>query len=151
MTVTAENEVGTGESRNLAVLVGAAIWSVVAGALAVLVAFLIDGGDAAVGALIGAGATVGILAFGTWIVLKVADVAPVASLLAALGVFTAQGVLLVVTLAVLAKVTDGPQVTAAALAVVAVTVVWTTMFAVLVRREQIPLFDMSALDGPGAE
>jgi FtsH-binding integral membrane protein len=132
------------------VLLGAAAWSLLAAVAAVVVCLLVDGGEAAVGAATGGLATLAILAIGTWIVLKVSEVSPVASLLTALGVFTAQGILLLVTLAVLAQLTSGPQVTAGAIAVIAVTVVWTTMFALLVRREEIPLFDLSAVDGPGA-
>jgi len=41
-----------------------------------------------------------------------------------------------------------PRLVAAAFAVIAVTVVWTTMFAVYVRRERIPVFDLSALSPP---
>ncbi|RNL65249.1 hypothetical protein EFK50_04620 [Nocardioides marmoriginsengisoli] len=134
----------------LKVLVGAALWSLLAAIAAVVVCLLVDGGPAAAGAATGGLATLAILAIGTWIVLKVAEVSPVASLLTALGVFTAQGILLLVTLAVLARLTSGPEVTAGAIAVIAVTVVWTTMFAVLVRRERIPLFDLSAVDGPGS-
>lgn len=132
------------------VIVGSAVWSLLAAVVAIGACFLVDGSEAAVGGLVGGLATLLILAVGTWIVLRVAEVSPVASLLTALAVFTAQGVLLLVMLAVLSQLTDGPEVTAAAVAVIAVTVVWTTMFALLVRREQIPLFDLSSVDGPGA-
>jgi hypothetical protein len=141
---------GTAASRAVKVLLGAAAWGLLAAVAAVVICLLVDGGPAAVGAGTGGVATLAILAVGTWIVLRVAEVSPVASLLTALGVFTAQGVLLLVTLAVLAQLTSGPEVTAGAIAVIAVTVVWTTMFALLVRREEIPLFDLSAADGPGA-
>ncbi len=133
------------------VVIGAAGWSLLAAVAAIAACFLVDGSEAGIGALVGGLATLAILAIGTWVVLRVAEVSPVASLLTALAVFTAQGVLLLVTLAVLAQLTSGPEVTAAAIAVIGVTVVWTTMFAILVRREQIPLFDLSGADGPGAK
>jgi hypothetical protein len=129
----------------LAVLVGAASWGLGVALLGILVGFLAGGSEAGIGALVGGLAAIAVLALGTWVVLRVAAAAPVAGLLAALVVYTAQGLLLVVTLGVLAKLTDGDQTEAAAFAVIAVTVVWTTMFAVLVRRERIPIFDLSAL------
>ncbi|MGO4255293.1 hypothetical protein [Marmoricola sp. RAF53] len=148
----------TAPGSGLRVLVGAALWGLAAAVVSVAAGYLIWGSEAGAGALVGGISTILVLAIGTWVVLKVATVAPVAALLAALVVFTAQGIVLLLTLAVLSRATDGDQVTAAAFAVIAVTVVWTTMFAVLVRREKLPLFDMSALspdaaeppDGPGA-
>jgi hypothetical protein len=128
----------------LAVLVGAASWGLGAAALGVLVGFLVSS-EAGVGALVGGFAAIAVLAVGTWVVLRVAAAAPVAGLLVALVVYTGQGLLLLLPLAILSKVTDGDQTEAAAFAVIAVTVVWTTMFAVFVRRERIPIFDLSAL------
>jgi hypothetical protein len=139
-----ENTPGSG----MAVLLGAAAWGFVAAIAAVIVGFVVGGSEAGIGALVGGLATIVVLAVGTGIVLRVATVAPVAAMLTALVVFTAQGLLLLLTLAVLAKVTDGDQVTAAAVAVIAVTVAWTTSFAVLVRRERIPLFDLSGIAPP---
>ncbi|MBO9519957.1 MAG: hypothetical protein J7518_00355 [Nocardioidaceae bacterium] len=144
----------------LAVLVGAASWGLGTAVLGVIAGFVI-GTEAGVGALVGGLAAIAVLATGTWVVLRVAAAAPVAGLLAALVVYTAQGLLLLLTLAILARVTDGDQTEAAAFAVIAVTVVWTSMFAVYVRRERIPIFDLSALapdspaqppqHGPGPE
>jgi hypothetical protein len=132
------------------VLLSAALWSAGVAVLAVVAAVLLAGGDAAVGALIGGLTTLVVLAVGTWIVLRVAETSPMASLIAALVVFTAQGGLLLVTLAVLAETTGGDQVDGAAIAVIAVTVVWTTLFALRARKERIPLFDLSADTGQEA-
>jgi len=137
-------------ATSMRVLLSAASWSAAVAVLAVIVATLVGGADAAVGALIGGAATLAVLAIGTWIVLKVATVSPMASLIAALVVFTAQGGLLLITLAALAGLTDGHQVDGAAFAVIAVTMTWTTLFAVRARRERIPLFDLSAAVGDGA-
>jgi ATP synthase protein I len=125
------------------VLLSAARWGVGVAVVAVLAAVLVGGGEAAVGALIGAAMTLVVLSTGTWAVLRVAAVSPMASLLAALVVFTAQGGVLLVVLAVLSAVTDGRQVDGAALAVIAVTVAWTTLFLLRARKERIPLFDLS--------
>jgi ATP synthase protein I len=126
------------------VLLSAARWSVGVAVVVVIAAVLLGGGDAAVGALVGAVTTLVVLSLGTWVVLRVAAVSPMASLLAALVVFTAQGGLLLVMLAVVSTVTDGRQIDGAALAVIAVTVAWTTLFLLRARKERIPLFDLSA-------
>jgi ATP synthase protein I len=132
------------------VLLSAALWSAGVAVLAVVAGLLLAGGDAALGALVGGLTTLAVLAVGTWIVLRVAAVSPMASLIAALVVFTAQGGLLLVTLAVLAGTTGGDQVDGAALAVIGVTVVWTTLFALRARKERIPLFDLPAATDHGA-
>ncbi|WP_344046095.1 hypothetical protein [Nocardioides panacihumi] len=137
-------------ATSMRVLLSAASWSAAVAVAAVIVAALVGGADAAVGALIGGVATLAVLAIGTWVVLKVATVSPMASLIAALVVFTAQGGLLLLTLATLSGLTDGRQVDGAAIAVIAVTMTWTTLFAVRARRERIPLFDLSAALGDGA-
>lgn len=158
MTTSAEAPETTPGSGT-AVLIGAAGWGLLAAVVAVAVGYGVGGSEAGVGALVGGLATIVVLGGGTWIVLRVATVAPVAAMLTALVVFTAQGLLLLAVLAVLAQLTDGDQVTAAAFSVIAVTVVWTTVFALLVKREKLPLFDLSVIappepsqqDGPSTE
>ena len=157
MTTESTRKAGLGQpsSRPTAgsgasVLLGAASWGLGAAVVMMLVAFLGKGGQAGVGATIGGVATLVVLAVGTWVVLRVATVSPMASLLAALVVFTTQGVLLLLTLGVLSQLTTGPQVTWAAVAVIVVTVVWTTLFAIYARKERIPLFELGH-DGTGAD
>lgn len=133
-----------------AVVRGAASWGLAAAIAGICLALALDGSAAAAGAAIGGLGTIVVLAAGTWAVLGVSSISPVASLLAALVAFTAQGMLLLILLAVLSATTDGPQVSAAAFSVIAVTVVWTTMFAVLIRRARIPLFDLSQMGPVGA-
>jgi hypothetical protein len=146
------------EGSGFRVLLGAASWGLASALVAIVVGYLVSS-EAGIGALIGSLSTVIVLAGGTWAVLKASTIAPAVGLMAALIVFTLQGVLLLVVMAVLSKVTDGDQVVAAAFSIIGVTVVWTTLFAVYVRREKIPLFDLSGAspdasgssDGPGAE
>ena len=146
------------EGSGLRVLLGAASWGLGSALIGIGIGYAVSS-EAGTGALIGGLAAVLVLAGGTAVVLKASTIAPAVGLLAALAVFTLQGVLLVVVLAVLSKATDGDQVSAAAFAVIGVTVVWTTMFALYVRREKIPLFDLSEMspatpgtpEGPGAE
>lgn len=132
------------------VLIGAALAGLVAGALVVGLVAVLQSGGAAVGALVGSVGTVAVLGAGTWVTLKVARAAPTVSLLAALGVFTLQGVLLLVMLLVLRGAMSATATTAGAVAVIVVTVVWTTSFALLLRRARIPLFDLSAMAPPSA-
>jgi hypothetical protein len=129
------------------VLLGAASWGLATAIAAVVVALIVRGGEAGVGAVIGGLATLLVLAVGTWLVLRVASTSPAASLLVALVVFTAQGGLLLLTLAVLSSTTDGAQTPWASIAVIAVTLAWTTMFAVRVRKERIPVFDLPDFGG----
>ncbi len=134
-----------GRPSGASVLLGAAFWGFATAVVTVLVAFAAKGGQAGLGALIGGVTTLAVLGVGTWVVLRVATVSPLASLLAALVVFTAQGGLLLITLAVLSEVAGETQVTWAAAAVIVVTVVLTTLFAVYARKERIPLFDLSGV------
>jgi hypothetical protein len=118
-----------------------AVWWSLAVAVTAMGLALLAGVDAFTGALTGGLATLAVLAIGTWAVFKVATAAPMASLIAALVVFTAQGGLLLAMLAVTAKLTSGHQVQAAALAVIALTMAWTTAFLVRYRTVRILLFE----------
>lgn len=128
--------------RGGSVLTGAATAGLAAAVVTVVVAVLAGGVEGLVGAVVGGPMTLAVLGVGTWVVLRVARTSPMASLLAALVTFTTQGLLLLLTLAVLAGLTSGHQVTWAAVAVIAVTLVWTTMFAVRARTERILIFDL---------
>lgn len=158
-TMTTESKYQAGPEQPSAhsgagVLFGAALWGLGAAVLTTVVALAVKGGQAGVGALVGAVSSLAVLAIGTWVVLRVSRVSPMASLIAALAVFTGQGGLLLITLAVLSQVTSGPQVRWAAIAVIVVTVVWTTLFAIYARKERIPLFDLGAAtsaDAHGAD
>ncbi len=143
MTTTASTQ---NSHSGTAVLRGAAWGGVAAAVLAAVVALFADGRPALVGSLIGGAATVAVLALGTYAVLVVARRNPMLSLLVALVVYTAQGLLLVVALGLVSQLTDGPEVVAAALTVCAVTIVWTTMFAVFAKRERIVLFEVPGRD-----
>ncbi|MFT4262970.1 MAG: hypothetical protein QM572_06295 [Nocardioides sp.] len=133
----------TTETTRTFVLRGALSWSVAPLVLAIVVAALVAGASGAAGAAVGGLVTVVVLGAGTWLVVRVASVSPAASLLAALCVFTAQGGLLLATLAIVSAVVGDPQLTWCAVALIAVTVVWTTAFGFFVRKERIPLFDLS--------
>lgn len=129
------------------VLRGALSWSTGPALVAIVVGALVAGGAGAAGAAAGGLMTLLVLGAGTWLVVKVAHASPAASLIVALCVFTAQGGLLLATLAIVSAVSGSTQVTWAAVAIIAVTVVWTWAFAFFVRKERIPLFDLS---GAGA-
>lgn len=133
----------TTDTRRTSVLRGALSWSIVPVLGSSVVAFLMEDSAGLIGALIGAIATVVILGGGTWAVIKVSTISPVASLMAALCAFTAQGLLLVGILGIVSVVADRPTVVWAAISIIAVTVVWTSSFGYFVRKERIPLFDLS--------
>lgn len=133
----------TTEYRRNYVLRGALLSSVVPVLGTIIVGALVSGGAAAAGATIGALATVLVLGVGTWLVIKVASASPTASLMVALCVFTAQGGLLLATLGIVKAVSESTQVTWTAIALIAVTMVWTSAFGFFVRKERIPLFDLS--------
>ncbi|UDY24725.1 hypothetical protein [Nocardioides sp. Kera G14] len=137
----------TTETRRTYVLRGALSWSAAPVVLAIVIGALVSGSAGAIGAAVGGLATLVVLGAGTWLVVRVASASPAASLLAALCVFTAQGGLLLGTLAIVSAVTDGAQLNWCAVAVIAVTLVWTSAFGYFVRKERIPLFDLS---GAGA-
>ncbi len=137
----------TTDARRTSVLRGALSFSAVPAVLAIVIGALVSGGAGAVGATVGGIVTLIVLGGGTWLVVRVAESSPAASLIVALCVFTAQGGLLLATLAIVSAVSGNTQVTWAAVAVIAVTVVWTSAFGFFVRKERIPLFDLS---GAGA-
>jgi FtsH-binding integral membrane protein len=132
----------TTDTRRNYVLRGALLWSLAPLVLALVAGVLVDGGAGLVGALIGAVATIVVLGAGTWLVIKVASTSPAASLIVALCTFTAQGALLLVTLAIVKAAAGNPELSWTAAAVIAVTMVWTSAFAYFVRKERIPLFDL---------
>jgi ATP synthase protein I len=133
----------TTDYRRTNVVRGALSWSLLPVIAIIVLGALMDGGAGAIGALIGGVTTLVVLGAGTWLVVKVAQASPTASLMVALCVFTAQGGLLLATLAIVSATLGSPELTWCAVAVIAVTVVWTSAFGFFVRRERIPLFDLT--------
>ncbi|WP_300682433.1 hypothetical protein [Nocardioides sp.] len=133
----------TTDTRRTYVLRGALSWSAAPVILAIVIGALVDAGAGAAGAAIGGIVTMIVLGVGTWLVVKVASSSPAASLIVALCVFTAQGALLLATLAIVSAAFDRTHLAWSAVAVIAVTMVWTSAFGYFVRKERIPLFDLS--------
>lgn len=128
------------------VLRGSAAVSVIAVLAALTVAFVAAGTSALTGAAIGSIATFVVLATGSWGLFWIAAKSPALSLPAAVGVFTVSGMILFVVLLVVSQTGGEAVVRPAAFSVMALTVAWTTTFALLVRRERIPLFDLPGAD-----
>jgi ATP synthase protein I len=133
----------TTDYRRTNVVRGALSWSLIPVIATLVLGALVDGGAGALGALIGGVTTLVVLGAGTWLVVKVAQASPAAGMMVALCVFTAQGGLLLATLAIVSATLGNPELTWCAVAVIAVTVVWTSAFGFFVRRERIPLFDLT--------
>ncbi|MGH3352541.1 MAG: hypothetical protein ACRDPS_17870 [Nocardioides sp.] len=129
------------------VLRGSAAVSAVAVLAAVVVAFLLAGADGLTGAAIGSVATVVVLSLGSWAMLVIAARSPAMSLPAAAVVFTTSGLILFIVLLIVSQTGGDAVVRPAAFSVIALTVAWTTTFALLARRERIPLFELPGADG----
>jgi hypothetical protein len=127
------------------VLGGVFVTTVVAGALLVALAGLLDGGDGAVGALVGAGLVVAVLAFGCVNLSLVARVLPAATLPVALGIYFLQAVLLVLVAVRLSRTDlfgDGPARLWLGIGLMAATLTWTTAQLVLTARARIPIYEL---------
>ena len=124
------------------VLRGSFLAGVAVTVVAVVVAAIGWGSAAAVGSAIGGVAAVLVLGGGTALVLLAAQRMPAVSLLVGLVVFTFQGLLLAGVLGAVRALFDREHTVAARLTVIAVTLLWTTMFAVLIRKARLPIFDL---------
>lgn len=129
----------------LGVLLGAASVALGAGALLVLVAGLTGGRPEALGAAVGAGATITVLAFGSFVVHVVATVMPSASVLVALLTYALQIVVLGAVFLGLSRsgeLGEGVHREWLAAGLVAGTLVWTVAQIWLGARARIPLYDL---------
>lgn len=126
-----------------------------AGAVLVLLAWLVTGGDGAVGAATGAGMVLTFFGLGAAVVNAVAGISPAASLLVALLTYVLQ-VLAVGLLFTALRGTDGPLAVVhpdwVAGSVIVATVVWLVTHIVAATRSRQPIYDLpdTAGDGPGA-
>ncbi|MBC2934078.1 hypothetical protein [Nocardioides sp. zg-1228] len=151
-TETSESSAAT-RRRSLAagarVVAGAAVATVLAGAVLVALAAVVHGSEAAAAAAVGAGLVVLVVSFGTLSLHVVASAMPTASLLVALATYATQ---LAIVLLVFVAITRGglfPGDQARgwlAASMVLATVVWTAAHLVLTARQRTPYFDL-----PGGE
>ena len=114
-------------------------------AVVVLTGLFLGGSTAAVGALLGAGVTLLVLATGFAVVDLVAGLMPAASLMVAILTYTLQMALLALLLAVLSGssgVEDTLDPRWFAGGVIVVALVWTVCLVVHQMRARIPLYDL---------
>lgn len=129
-----------------AMLRGALVPSLVAGAVAVVVMVVWHGTDALAGALIGLAVSVGFFASGMFLLSRlVRSASPHAFLAVAMAVYLGQVIAL---LLVILAFKDADWVDGVALGVVAmvVTIVWQVAAMVALRRARIPVYDPPATD-----
>ncbi|QCW50531.1 hypothetical protein FE634_09115 [Nocardioides dongxiaopingii] len=126
----------------IAVLAGS-----VCGAAAALLGLALDGSAGALGALVGAGVTLLVLATGFAVVDLVAGLMPAASLMVAVLTYTLQLGLLALLLVALGRA-ENLEATMSppwfAVGVIAVALAWTVCLVVHATRARIPLYDEPA-------
>lgn len=128
----------------------AVIPAAVAAVLAIAVGTLARGVPGLVGAVVGALLVVVFFGAGLWVVLATADLAPVVSMVAALGSYVGKVVLFGLALALLKDVETLDRTTFA-LAAVAVALVWMVGEVIGVARARTPLVDPAAARPAPAE
>ena len=132
-------------ATNAGPLLGAASAAAATGLLIAAVATLAGGGGAGLAALVGAGVTLGVLAFGAFAVDLVATVMPGASLLFALLTYALQLLLMLVVLAAIDR-SEVFSATVAArslgVAAIGVALAWTAAQLRLATRRRIPVYDL---------
>ncbi len=126
------------------VVFAASRWTALAALIALLGVLIFVGKSATVAPLIGAVAALLALGLGAWAVLSVAASAPQAALPAALGMFTLQGAVLGTVLWIVRLRLGADLASVAGLAVIAVTVLWTTLFALFMMRARIPIYEFES-------
>lgn len=136
----------------VAALGAAVLASSGAGVVAAGLGAWLDGSAGLVGALVGAGVTLLVLATGFAVVDLVAGLMPTASLVVALLTYTLQVVLLAALLVALRRA-DGVDATLAppwfAAGVIAVALAWTVCLVVHALRARVPLYDLPAATASG--
>ena len=154
MTTESKNSTRSGLSP-LAVALGSALVAVLA--LGLLAAVL-DGRAAVVGALVGGGVTLAVFALGTGTVSLVARLVPAASLLVALMTYVLQLLVLALVVASIERADVGAATLSRgwfAAGVIAVTLLWMAGQLVAATRQRIPVYaDSEAgrlVDHPGGE
>lgn len=151
--MTTETKQGS-RSRGSTVLVGAALATVLLGALGTLAAGLVDGRPAAQGTLVGAAVVVGIFGLGSFVVNQVAALMPALALLVALMTYTLQVLLLAVLFlglsgsGLLDRTLDRGWLAAT---IIAGTFVWLAAQLVLTTRLRIPAYDLPEQPPAGSE
>jgi Na+/phosphate symporter len=154
MTTASKNRTRSG----LSPLTGALGSGLVAVLLLGLLAAVVDGRAAVVGALLGGGVTLAVFALGTGVVSLVATLVPAASLLVALMTYVLQLLVLALVVATIERADPGAETLARgwfAAGVIAVTLLWTAGQLVAATRRRIPAYDDSEtdrlVDHPGGE
>ena len=107
---------------------------------------LVDGRDGALGALVGAGLVVGVLALGCGSLAVVARVQPNATLMVALVGYLTQAALLVLVFVRLSETPlfdGGAGRTWLAIGLVSGTLAWLTAQLVLTVRQRVPYYDLT--------
>lgn len=143
-TETPRDTARTRRDGGSAVLAGAALGTVAAGALVALVGALVDGAPAAYGALVGAVLAAGVMAFGLVTVNVVAGLMPGASLMFALLTYALQLLLVLVALTALDGVAGPGEALSRgwlAGALIGTVLVWLVVQVVLAARARIPVYD----------
>ncbi|WKN47333.1 hypothetical protein [Nocardioides sp. Arc9.136] len=149
-TETPRETARTRRDGGTAVLLGAALGTVVAGLAAAAVGALVDGSPAAYGALVGSALVVVVFAFGSATVHAVAGLLPAASLVVALLTYALQLLVVLVVLSALdasGAVDDTLSRGWLAGAVICGALAWTFVQVALASRVRIPVYDLSAGDG----
>jgi hypothetical protein len=154
MTTESKNRTRSG----LSPLTGGLVPGLVAILLLGLVAAVLDGRPAVVGALLGGGVTLAVFALGTGVVSLVATLVPGASLLVALMTYVLQLLVLALVVATIERADPGAETLARgwfAAGVIAVTLLWMAGQLVAATRRRIPVYDDSGgdrlVDHPGGE
>lgn len=155
--MTTESPLSTTRSRGggASVIVGAAVGSLGLGLAGAAAGAVLDGSQAAAGALVGSVLAVGVMAFGASTVHVVAGLLPAASLAVALLTYALQLLLVLVVLAAL----DGSALMGDTLsrewlagALICTVLAWVVVQVVLAMRARIPLYGRpSASARPGGE
>lgn len=130
-----------------AVLLGAALTTLVVGLLGALVAALSSGRPAANGALVGAAIAFVVFALGAFVVNAVAGLVPTAALLVALLTYTLQVLLLALVFIALSDsgaLEESLDARWLAGMIIAGTFVWTGAQLLLTTRRRIPVYDLSS-------
>ena len=136
----------------VAVLLGAALGTLVLGLLATLLGAVVSGTSAAAGAGVGALLAVGVFAFGSFVVNAVAGVLPSAALMVAVLTYALQVLLMGLVFVAI----SGSGLLESTLdrrwlggTIIAGTLVWITAQVFLATRRRIVAFDLGST-GPGA-
>ncbi|WP_372727674.1 hypothetical protein [Nocardioides sp.] len=138
----------------VAVLLGAALATLVIGLLATLLGAVVSGGAAAAGALVGALIALTVFAFGSFVVNAVAGLLPSAALLVAVLTYALQ----VLMMGLVFIVISGSGLLDSTLdrrwlggTIIAGALVWISAQVALATRRRIPAYDLGSTTGSGPE